>query len=291
VEETPAPPIVEDRRAAYVAAFKYAGQLMHKFGRKKSARMASAKFGVPVSASTAKRSWEAQGASPVKVGAPLIIPKVVENKLEELCLVLREMNLPVYKSMVLSYVNTLLRGTEIARKLKHHEVRKHWYYNWLSRCSRLRTANVKPLELARAEWGTSENAKKHYDLLADVLISTGLAIERASYDPNEPCCERLTLLKPERLFSMLSVRDLMSALAFRGVQAPKGAKKPELLSLLRANLQLPACPNVPAIVEQSCHDVGLSEGDAGPSGHSSDVCADMLTCADSDDDESSDSES
>ena len=83
----------------------------------------------------------------------------------------------------------------------------------------------------------------------------------------------------------------MLALAFRGVLASKGAKKPELLSMLRANLQLPACPNIPAIVEQSCHDVGLSEGDAGPSGHSSDVCADMLTCADSDKDESSDSES
>ena len=61
------------------------------------------------------------------------------------------------------------------------------------------------------------------------------------------------------------------------MHAPKGAKKPELLSLLHANLQLPACPNVPAIVEQSCHDVGLSEGDAGHPGHSSDVCADRLT--------------
>ena len=36
------------------------------------------------------------------------------------------MNLPVYKSMVLSYMNALLSGTEAARKLKHHEVRKHW---------------------------------------------------------------------------------------------------------------------------------------------------------------------
>ena len=203
-EETSAPP--QDELAAYKEAYKYAGKMLRKVGRRKAAAMANEKYGVTLSASTALRASQAQGSSPVKAGAPLIIPKRVETKLEDLCLVLREMNLPVFKSMVLTYMNTLLRGTDVALKLKHREVRKHWYYNWLARCTRLETANIRPLELARAEWGTSANVKKHYDLVADVLMKTGIAIEHPAYDPKKPNCERLVLLKPERLFSMDETR-------------------------------------------------------------------------------------
>ena len=89
--EAPAPPQEGDERAAYKEAYnsyKYAGKILKKFGRRKAARIASEKYGVTLSASTALRAWQAQGASPVKVGAPLITPKDVEKKLEELCVLL-----------------------------------------------------------------------------------------------------------------------------------------------------------------------------------------------------------
>jgi len=31
---------------------------------------------------------------------------------------------------------------DIIEKLKHKEVRRHWYYNWLGRCTRLRTSST-----------------------------------------------------------------------------------------------------------------------------------------------------
>ena len=60
--------------------------------------------------------------------------------MEELCLVLRELNLPVYRFMVLNYVNRRVEGTEVAERLTDKEVKRGWYYRWLSRCKRLKTA-------------------------------------------------------------------------------------------------------------------------------------------------------
>jgi hypothetical protein len=77
---------------------------------------------------------------PRRRGRELTIPKEIEGKLEDLCIVLREMmKLPLFRNMIMKYVNTLAAGAPIADKLKHKEVRRHWYYNWLRRCSRLTT--------------------------------------------------------------------------------------------------------------------------------------------------------
>ena len=65
----------------------------------------------------------------MKPGRDLIIPEEVEHKLESLCLALRELKLPVFRLMVINYVNTLLDGTELKERLAHKEVRKCWYYN------------------------------------------------------------------------------------------------------------------------------------------------------------------
>ena len=98
-------------------------------------------------------------------------------KIEDLCLCLRELKLPIFRFMVLNYVNALVAGTDVADKLKHKEVRRHWYYNWLGgRCERLRTSNITPLELTRAQWAAAENAKAHYDLLASIQVDANLAV-------------------------------------------------------------------------------------------------------------------
>ena len=56
-------------------------------------------------------------------------------KLEDLCLALRELNLPVFRFMVLNYVNVLVSGTAIAEQLKDREVKRGWYDRWLGRCA------------------------------------------------------------------------------------------------------------------------------------------------------------
>jgi len=169
--------------------------------------MATEKFGVSISAATAGRAAKTPGCGPVrKPGRELIIPVEVEHKLEDLVLVLREMNLPCFRFMIINYVNTLIRGTDIADKLKHKEVRRWWYYNWLNRCKRLKTANLKPLEVTRAQWATVENIKKHYDMLAEIFVKLNLAVPNPNYDPTVKLSERVIIVKPGRIFSMDETR-------------------------------------------------------------------------------------
>jgi len=108
--------------------------------------------------------------------------------------------------MVLNYMNVLIAGTDIAERLRHKEVRRHWYYNWLGRCERLKTANITPLELTRAQWATSANAKTHYDMLPSILLESKLAVPNLAYDPTCPYSERIKIAKPERICSMDETR-------------------------------------------------------------------------------------
>ena len=204
--DTPSTPasgeVAGDPHQMYREAWAFAAQQMQMHGRRKAARLTREKFNIPFSSASAARAAQSGGEPPGKRGAALIIPEVVERRLEDLCLVLRELNLPVYRFMVLNYVNRLVEGTDVAERLKDKEVKRGWYYRWLSRCTRLKTANLTPLEMTRAQWATSANAKKHYDMLADLLVKLELAIPDPAYDPDVPYSQRLILLKPERLFSM-----------------------------------------------------------------------------------------
>lgn len=152
------------------------------------------------------RAAQRKGEPPEKPGRKLIIPADIEYKLEDLCLVLREMKLPIFRFMIINYVNVLIKGTEIAQLLKHKEVRRHWYYNWLNRCKRLQTANIKPLEITRAKWATPENLKTHYDMLCQLFVDLKLAVHNPSYDENVPNSERIKIVKPGRIASMDETR-------------------------------------------------------------------------------------
>ena len=48
--------------------------------------------------------------------------------------------------------------------------------------------------------------KKHYDILADVLVSLGLAVPNPDYDETQPYSERLRIVKPDRIASMDETR-------------------------------------------------------------------------------------
>lgn len=190
----------------YCQAYIFAGELVGKYGRVRAAEMASAKYNVSISASTARRAAESPGEPPRRAGAKLIIPAQIEHKLESLCLALRELKMPIFRFMILNYMNVLVKGTDIAEQLKHKEVRRHWYYNWLGRCKRLTTANIRPLEVTRAKWATPENVGKHYDMVAEKLLELGLAVRNTAYDPKEPYSSELIIIKPGRIASMDETR-------------------------------------------------------------------------------------
>ncbi|KAL3927279.1 MAG: hypothetical protein SGPRY_002899, partial [Prymnesium sp.] len=152
------------------------------------------------------RAAQRKGESPIKAGRKLLVSAEIEYKLEDLCLVLREMQLPIFRYVILNYVNVLLKGTAMAELLKHKEVRRHWYYNWLGRCERLKTSKIKPLEITRAKWATPENLKKHYDMLAELLIELKIAVPNPAFDESKPYSVRLKIIKPERIASMDETR-------------------------------------------------------------------------------------
>ena len=102
--------------------------------KKAAAQLAQGKFGVAISASSALRASKNPGEPPKKGGKPLIIEEWVERRLENLVEALRELHMPVFRCMVLNYANKLIEGTHVQMQLKHRELRRHWYYSWLSRC-------------------------------------------------------------------------------------------------------------------------------------------------------------
>ena len=69
------------------------------------------KLGVQISPSTAMRAAMRPGEPPGKGGAQLIVLQEVEHKLESMCLALQELNLPIFRFMIMNYVNTLIAGT------------------------------------------------------------------------------------------------------------------------------------------------------------------------------------
>ena len=60
--------------------------------------------------------------------------------------------------------------------------------------------------MTRAQWATPENALKHYEVLADLLVELGIAARVPDFDPDEPYAEELKILKPGRILSMDETR-------------------------------------------------------------------------------------
>ena len=160
-------PVLEEQESdsykVWCQAWAFAAELRATHGKRATARLVSERFGIKFSVSSAARA-QSQPTPPCKRGRKLSIPEEVEVKLEDLCLALRELNLPVFRFMVLNYVNVLVSGTAIAEQLKDREVKRGWYYWWLGRCARLKTANLTPLEVT-AEDGSCSGSDS--DDLAD----------------------------------------------------------------------------------------------------------------------------
>ena len=130
--------------------------------KRKAAEKASGEFNVNISPSTALRAAERPGQEPIKRGRELILGAGMEARLEMFRLVLREMRIPILRYMIMNYANTMICGTKTEAQFKYKEVRRHWDYHWLGRCIHLKTGNIRPLDITRAEWATAKNALAHY---------------------------------------------------------------------------------------------------------------------------------
>ena len=195
-----------DEREKYCQAYIHAGKRTAHVGKRRAAAEATQKFGIKISDSTAFRASEKPGQRPEKRGRQLILGADLESKLEDFCILLRDMNLPIYRDSILDYVNRLIEGTPQQELFKHKEVRKDWYYHFLKRSSKLTTSNIRPLEAKRAEWTTAANTKMHCDMLRDLMIQHKIAVENPSHNPHDKNSQEVIIVKPCRLVSMDETR-------------------------------------------------------------------------------------
>ena len=126
--------------------------------------------------------------------------------MEDFCLLLREMKLPIYRDSILDFLNRNVEGTPQQEQFKHKEMRKDWYYHFLKRSSKLTTANIRPLEAKRVAWATAANVSTHYDMLRDLMIDLGIAVKNASHDPHDKDSQEVIIVEPGRFVSMDETR-------------------------------------------------------------------------------------
>lgn len=99
--------------------------------------------------------------SPVRRGRRPFLPPAAQAALRAWALALRAMSLRVSRSLVLSHVNAMVKGTEVQEMFKHSEARRDWYRSWLNQKQNtdLRDGNVSRIELSRKKWCTAANVK------------------------------------------------------------------------------------------------------------------------------------
>ena len=85
-----------DEFEKYCEAYIHAGKRTAHVGKRGAAAEATQKFGITISASTAFRASKKPGQRPENPGRQLLLGEDLERKLEEFCLLLRDMKLPIY---------------------------------------------------------------------------------------------------------------------------------------------------------------------------------------------------
>ena len=120
-----------DEWEKYCEAYIHASERTAHVGKRTAGDEATQKFDITISASTAFRAYKKPGLRPKKRGRHLIHGADLESKLEELCLLLRDMKMPIYRDSILDYINRLIEGTPQQELFKHKRVRKVkvWFYH------------------------------------------------------------------------------------------------------------------------------------------------------------------
>lgn len=144
-------------------------------------------------------------------GRPQIMPVEFTDKLVQWICAKRALRFPVFRDDVLAVANCLIKDTTFANKFKHNSIDVKWYYRMLDNYSHvLGTANQRPLEIDRARWATAANVKEWYNMLADILIDTGIARKNPDFDPNADAksrkAEPILIIDPDRMVSFDETR-------------------------------------------------------------------------------------
>ena len=199
-----------DEWEKYCEAYIHASERTAHVGKRTAGDEATQKFDITISASTAFRAYKKPGLRPKKRGRHLIHGADLESKLEELCLLLRDMKMPIYRDSILDYINRLIEGTPQQEQFKPKRVRKDWFYHFLKRSdTKLKTSNIRPirpLESKRAEWATAANISTHYDMLCDLIVELGIAVKNPLHDPHDKDSQEVIIVEPGRLVSMDETR-------------------------------------------------------------------------------------
>ena len=199
-----------DEWEKYCEAYIHASERTAHVGKRTAGDEATQKFDITISASTAFRAYKKPGLRPKKRGRHLIHGADLESKLEELCLLLRDMKMPIYRDSILDYINRLIEGTPQQEQFNPKRVRKDWFYHFLKRSdTKLKTSNIRPirpLESKRAEWATAANISTHYDMLCDLIVELGIAVKNPLHDPHDKDSQEVIIVEPGRLVSMDETR-------------------------------------------------------------------------------------
>jgi hypothetical protein len=120
---------------------------------------------------------------PRRVGRQPFMEDKDELILVETVELLRSMKYDMTRHDVIHLANSMLEGTEVAKKFKDGVVGDQWFYRWKADYAhRIKTVHSRPLEFDRARWTTSENIATHYRVVRDLLLDLNLAQKNPSFD-------------------------------------------------------------------------------------------------------------
>ena len=151
-----------------------------------------------------------QGVSPNPVGAPTALPREEEDKLVDMIVMLRTMLVDLDRECILAYVNQMIEGTELEKKLPNG-VGKDWYKRFMNdHADRLGRKSSDSLEFDRVRWARSEIMETHYARFEEMVLALNLGVKNPEYDPSvpynpkdpDPRCERIIITKRENIVSL-----------------------------------------------------------------------------------------
>ena len=192
---------------------KWAVDEMHRQQLPRDGRRASKlllSVGVEVSKSTLhsklcqhERQLTTNAASsivtPVRCGLSSAIPCCYELQLAQYIQMLRGLKLKAGKTLIIGAANYLIRGTDIADKFVHKEVRYGWYYSFRKRWG-IKVKNQTRLEMDRARWSTAEHFKEWYDVVMEGMMKCGIAVTNSQFDPEKPYDTMFTVSDTDMVF-------------------------------------------------------------------------------------------
>jgi hypothetical protein len=183
----------------FSSAVKWATQQLQQdknLSVRKAAEQASQRFEVDISKSTVERHKHAPGVTPVKRGRPCLTPRELELQVVGAIKDMRVLKLPVYRWCVLNSLRNRFAGMDFYTAMKNGLDAK-WYDRFLERHN-LDSKAQRPLELKRHEWTKSNNLKRHYDIMEEVLLETGIGIKNPDFKPDEPLSEPVLIPTEKR---------------------------------------------------------------------------------------------